>query len=102
MESKTLAIENVATVEMFTRSNPTCHFCNQTRAWVKERLGHADVVEYNINTDSDKWAEFLQKHPCAKSVPQITLTMKNRSRRHIGGYSELVRAFSVSEQEEVQ
>lgn len=99
MESKYLETKNVALVEIFTRSSPICHFCNHAKEWVRDNVPDAKVTEYNINTDSVKWAEFLRKHPSAKSVPQITMTMQNGSRRHIGGYYELIQAFSVPEQQ---
>lgn len=97
-QSKSLSTDKVAAVEIFMRSNPTCSFCVMAKDWIKTRLQGAAVTEYNINNHFTEWRMFLQKHPNVKNVPQITLTMINGSRRHIGGYQELIKAFSLTEQ----
>lgn len=94
-QTNSLSTEKVTKVEMFTRSSPPCTYCLQAKKWIEEHLPRASVTEYNINTDSGKWRELLNKHPGARTIPQITLTMKNGARQYIGGYSELIKAFQV-------
>ena len=91
-----LSTEDVVAVEIFTRESPPCNFCIYAKRWIAKYLPEASVHEYNINRDSDKWSIFLSVHPAARTIPQITLTMKNGKVVYVGGYDKLEASFSAS------
>lgn len=90
-----LSVEKVTKVEIFTRSSPPCDYCFRAKKWIEEHLPHVSVTEYNINIHTSEWWELLNKHPMARSTPQITITMENGTRQYIGGYPQLLEAFQA-------
>jgi hypothetical protein len=90
---------NVSLVVIFIRDTPKCSFCDEAQAWIGENLIHAKHVTYSMSRNPVEWKEFAMRHPTAKSVPQIEVTMQNGSRIYIGGEGDLPRAFSSQTEE---
>ena len=89
----------VSLVEIFIRDTPKCPFCDSALAWIQENLKHADLVVYSMSKDPERWKVFCMRHPTAKSVPQIEVTMHNDSRIYIGGEGDLLRIFPPQTEE---
>ena len=94
MPQQLLIAENVVHVELFVRDAPRCPFCDEAKKWIQENLPSAYVRTYSIMKDSQAWWNFIQRHPEARSVPQMELTMKDGSVTYIGSTEELLRSFS--------
>ena len=91
----------VSLVEIFIRDTPKCSFCDEAQAWIRENLNQAELVVYSIGKDPERWKVFCMRHPTAKSVPQIEVTMHNGSRIYVGGEGDLVRMFPPQTEESV-
>lgn len=100
MTYQVIDINKLESVEIFTRLSPPCQFCNEVKKWVKENLPYAKIIEHDMRRDVDKWRELYKYHPEARVPPQVAINMRNGVRRHIGGYQELLQAFSQLTQEE--
>ncbi len=68
-------------VEMYTKTY--CPYCVKAKELLKLK-GITNIIEYNIEEDTVKKDEMLQRSPGSRTVPQIFINDKA-----IGGYDDL-------------
>jgi glutaredoxin len=94
-DNNSIVHDSVTTVELFTRTSPPCPFCLEAKQWIEENLPNAEIIEYDMRKDTEKWKELYRREPKARIPPQIAIILHNGRRRHIGGYDQLLQAFSI-------
>jgi hypothetical protein len=60
------------------------------------------TAEYNANAFPQKWESLAVNNPQVNSLPQVTFIMKNKERRHIGGYQEIKQFFEKEAREKCE
>lgn len=70
----------MAKIEIYSKTY--CPYCNYAKDLLKKK--GADFVEYNIETDTARRDEMMQRKPDARTVPQIFINGKS-----IGGFDDM-------------
>ena len=90
--------EDILSIEILRRSNLSCVFYLEVKQLLQRQLPNTSTKEYSITMYPEKWRELtMDNHKRVYTLPQVTLLMKNGSRKHLGGCKELQQLFSNSE-----